>query len=103
VAFASTDGPVEHAKTSCAAGHVLTPTTASLAVTPADTLAHPSPNPPPPQPLTGATRPIVPVGRRRAAGTQPPRPPPKVPSIVALPILDGNPDYIRWILDETMA
>jgi periplasmic divalent cation tolerance protein len=25
----------------------------------------------------------------------------EVPSVVMLPILDGNQDYIRWILDET--
>jgi periplasmic divalent cation tolerance protein len=25
----------------------------------------------------------------------------EVPSVVMLPILDGSPDYIRWILDET--
>jgi uncharacterized protein involved in tolerance to divalent cations len=24
-----------------------------------------------------------------------------VPSVVALPIVDGGPDYIRWILEET--
>jgi periplasmic divalent cation tolerance protein len=27
----------------------------------------------------------------------------EVPSVVAVPITDGNPDYIRWILDETKA
>ena len=27
----------------------------------------------------------------------------EVPSIVALPIVDGGPDYIRWILQETEA
>jgi periplasmic divalent cation tolerance protein len=27
----------------------------------------------------------------------------EVPSIVAVPIVDGGPDYIRWILDETAA
>ncbi len=25
----------------------------------------------------------------------------EVPSVVAVPIIDGGPDYIRWILDET--
>ena len=27
----------------------------------------------------------------------------EVPSVVALPIIDGNPDYIGWILEETAA
>jgi periplasmic divalent cation tolerance protein len=27
----------------------------------------------------------------------------EVPSVVALPIVDGGPDYIRWILEETEA
>jgi len=27
----------------------------------------------------------------------------EVPSIVAVPILDGGPDYLRWILEETAA
>jgi len=27
----------------------------------------------------------------------------RVPSVVALPILDGNPEYIEWILAETKA
>jgi periplasmic divalent cation tolerance protein len=27
----------------------------------------------------------------------------EVPSVVALPIIDGNPDYIGWILDQTAA
>jgi len=27
----------------------------------------------------------------------------EVPSVVAIPIIDGGPDYIRWILDETEA
>jgi periplasmic divalent cation tolerance protein len=27
----------------------------------------------------------------------------EVPSVVALPIVDGNPDYIGWILEETAA
>jgi periplasmic divalent cation tolerance protein len=25
----------------------------------------------------------------------------EVPSIVAVPIIDGGPDYLRWILEET--
>jgi periplasmic divalent cation tolerance protein len=25
----------------------------------------------------------------------------EVPSVVAIPIIDGGPDYLRWILDET--
>jgi periplasmic divalent cation tolerance protein len=25
----------------------------------------------------------------------------EVPSVVAVPIIDGGPDYLRWILDET--
>jgi periplasmic divalent cation tolerance protein len=25
----------------------------------------------------------------------------EVPSVVAVPITDGNPEYIRWIIDET--
>jgi periplasmic divalent cation tolerance protein len=29
------------------------------------------------------------------------RDPYEVPSIVAVPIIDGGPDYLRWILDET--
>ncbi len=24
-----------------------------------------------------------------------------VPCVIALPVLDGNPDYLRWILEET--
>jgi hypothetical protein len=51
--FASTDGPVEHVKSSCASGHVLTPLAESLAV-------------------PRASGPIVPVGRRRAAGSPTP-------------------------------
>lgn len=27
----------------------------------------------------------------------------EVPSVVAVPIIDGGPNYIRWILDETEA
>jgi periplasmic divalent cation tolerance protein len=27
----------------------------------------------------------------------------EVPSVVALPIIDGGPEYIRWILEETEA
>lgn len=26
----------------------------------------------------------------------------ELPSIVAVPIVDGNPDYLRWIRDETV-
>ncbi|ROT34132.1 divalent-cation tolerance protein CutA [Micromonospora sp. HM5-17] len=25
----------------------------------------------------------------------------EVPCVIALPILDGNPDYLRWIIEET--
>jgi periplasmic divalent cation tolerance protein len=24
-----------------------------------------------------------------------------VPCVIALPVVNGNPDYIRWVLDET--
>jgi len=27
----------------------------------------------------------------------------EVPSVVAVPIINGGPDYIRWVLDETEA
>jgi len=26
-----------------------------------------------------------------------------VPCVIAFPILDGNPDYLQWIVDETTA
>jgi hypothetical protein len=58
--FASTDGPVEHVKISCASGHVLTPLAESLAVPRAGSAA------------AWASGPIVPVGRRRAAGSPTP-------------------------------
>jgi periplasmic divalent cation tolerance protein len=25
----------------------------------------------------------------------------EVPSVVAIPIIDGGPDYLRWILEQT--
>ena len=50
----STDGPVEHVKTSCASGHVLTPMTAALAASRGDAGPHPSLDPPQSQPLGAA-------------------------------------------------
>jgi periplasmic divalent cation tolerance protein len=28
-------------------------------------------------------------------------PPSEVPSVVAIPIVDGGPDYLSWILEQT--
>lgn len=39
--FDSTDGPVEHVKTSCAAGHIFTPRTESLAAAGPGAALHP--------------------------------------------------------------
>jgi hypothetical protein len=64
----STDGPVEHVKTCCAAGHVFTPRTESLAAAGADAALRPALKSLPPAPLGAAanrtSRPDGAVSRR---------------------------------------